>query len=95
MKAASYFETAFFVHDFPEAPDECIYRSKRYVTHPLTGNGYATQLIAPTVNGVLKENRIPYLQVAENKALAVGIYGRLDFKRRRKISFGILNGFSF
>jgi predicted GNAT family acetyltransferase len=58
------------------------------VTHPLhTGNGYATQLIAHTVNNILDENKMPYLHVAATNTGAIQLYQKLGFVTRRKMSF--------
>jgi len=58
------------------------------VTHPLfTGRGYAKQLVAYTVNQIFKQNKIPYLHVAEKNNSAIRLYEALGFKTRRKISF--------
>ncbi|HEX5653785.1 MAG TPA: GNAT family N-acetyltransferase [Chitinophagaceae bacterium] len=58
------------------------------VTHPAhTGKGYAKQLIAFTVNKIFRENKTPYLHVAETNTGAVRLYEKLGFKTRRKISF--------
>jgi len=58
------------------------------VTHPEnTGKGYAKQLIAYTVNKIFRENKTPYLHVAETNTGAINLYEKLGFKTRRKISF--------
>lgn len=58
------------------------------VTHPsYTGKGYAKQLIAYTTNKIFRENKIPYLHVAENNSGAINLYEKLGFIMRRKISF--------
>ncbi len=58
------------------------------VTHPgYTGKGYAKQLVAHVVNHVFKENKTPYLHVAENNTGAINLYHKLGFETRRKISF--------
>ncbi len=58
------------------------------VTHPLhTGNGYAKQLIANTVNNIFDQNKIPYLHVSETNTGAIKLYEKLGFVTRRKISF--------
>lgn len=58
------------------------------VTHPEhTGNGFASQLIAHTVNRILENNNIPFLHVAGRNTDAIRLYSRLNFKCRRKISF--------
>ena len=57
------------------------------VTHPShTGQGYASQLIAHTVNTIFTQNEIPYLHVVETNP-AVKLYEKLGFRIRRKISF--------
>ncbi len=58
------------------------------VTHPKhTGKGYAKQLIKQTTNQIFKENKIPYLHVAESNIGAIKLYEKLGFTTRRKISF--------
>lgn len=58
------------------------------VTHPdHTGKGYAKQLIAHCVNNIFSQNKIPYLHVVETNIAAIGLYKKLGFKTRRKISF--------
>ena len=58
------------------------------VTHPEhVGKGFAKQLIAHTVNKIFEEDRIPYLHVAETNISAIGLYEKLGFTTRRKISF--------
>lgn len=58
------------------------------VTHPeYTGQGYAKQLIAHTVNNIFVQNKIPYLHVAESNTGAIQLYQKLGFITRRKISF--------
>ncbi len=58
------------------------------VTHPYhTGKGYASQLIAHTINSIFNQNKIPYLHVAETNHGAIHVYQKLGFKLRRKISF--------
>ena len=58
------------------------------VTHPdHIGKGYAKQLVAYTSNNIFDEDKIPYLHVAENNITAIGLYEKLGFKRKRKISF--------
>ena len=58
------------------------------VTHPNhTGQGYAKQLIAHTVNTIFNRNIKPYLHVAENNIGAISLYEKLGFITRRKISF--------
>jgi GNAT superfamily N-acetyltransferase len=57
------------------------------VTHPLhTGNGYAKQLLAHTVNNIFDQNKIPYLHVSETNTAAIKLYEKLGFVTRRKIS---------
>lgn len=68
------------MHDFVEI--------SAIVTHPQhTGQGYAKQLIAHTVNNIFNQNKIPYLHVAESNLGAIRLYERLGFKVRRKMSF--------
>jgi predicted GNAT family acetyltransferase len=58
------------------------------VTHPdYTGQGYAKQLVAHTVNTIFNENKNPYLHVAETNIGAIALYEKLGFTTRRKISF--------
>lgn len=57
------------------------------VTHPdHTGQGYAKQLIAHTVNIIFDQNKIPYLHVVENNIGAIKLYEKLGFTTRRKMS---------
>ena len=58
------------------------------VTHPNhTGQGYAKQLIAHSVNKIFNQNKIPFLHVVENNTGAIKLYEKLGFTTRRKISF--------
>ena len=58
------------------------------VTHPAhTGKGYAKQLVAHTVNNIIRQDKIPYLHVAETNLPAIKLYERLGFTTRRMISF--------
>lgn len=58
------------------------------VTHPEhLGNGYAKQLIAYTSEKIFSQNKIPYLHVADTNKNAIGLYEKLGFWTRRKISF--------
>ena len=58
------------------------------VTHRgFTGKGFAKQLVAQTANKNFELNRVPYLHVAETNTSAVGLYEKLGFVIRRKISF--------
>jgi predicted GNAT family acetyltransferase len=58
------------------------------VTHPQhTGKGYAGQLVAHTVNNIFRQYKSPFLHVLENNAGAIGLYHKLGFENRRKISF--------
>ena len=58
------------------------------VTHPdHTGQGYAKQLIANTVNNIFHQTKIPYLHVLETNSGAIKLYEKLGFTTRRKISF--------
>ena len=58
------------------------------VTHPdYTGQGYAKQLIAHTVNNIFNKNNTAYLHVTETNIGAIKLYEKLGFATRRKISF--------
>lgn len=58
------------------------------VTHPdFTGKGFAKQLVAHAANKNFDYCRVPYLHVAETNTAAVGLYKKLGFATRRKISF--------
>ncbi len=58
------------------------------VTHPdYTGQGYAKQLVACTVNTIFSEKKVPYLHVAEGNTGAIQLYKKLGFTIRRKMSF--------
>ena len=58
------------------------------ITNPdQTGQGYAKQLIAHTVNNIIEQGKIPYLHVAETNIGAIKLYEKLGFQTRRKISF--------
>jgi len=58
------------------------------VTHPdHTGKGYAKQLVAHTSNQIFREDKTPYLHVAESNIGAIKLYEKLGFVTRRKISF--------
>lgn len=58
------------------------------VTHPdHTGQGYAKQLIAHTVNNISNQSKTPYLHVAETNVGAIKLYEKLGFATRRKMSF--------
>ena len=58
------------------------------VTHPdHTGKGYARQLMTYTIEKIFRENREPYLHVAESNQGAITLYEKLGFRTRRKISF--------
>ncbi len=58
------------------------------VTHlEYRGKGYAKQLIKHAVDQVFKENKIPYLHVAESNIGAIKVYEKLGFSTRRKINF--------
>ena len=51
-----------------------------------TGKGYASQLLAHTVDKIFSENKTPYLHVAETNTGASKLYEKLGFTIRRKIS---------
>jgi len=58
------------------------------VTHPEhSRKGYSKQLIAFATEKIFKENKIPYLHVADSNAVAISLYENLGFTERRKISF--------
>jgi ribosomal protein S18 acetylase RimI-like enzyme len=58
------------------------------ITHPdYAGNGYAEQLIAHTVNNIFKQDKIPFLHVAETNNGPIKLYEKLGFATRRKINF--------
>lgn len=58
------------------------------VTHPdHTGKGYAKQLAAHVSNRIFSQNKTPYLHVVETNRKALGLYKKLGFASRRKISF--------
>jgi GNAT superfamily N-acetyltransferase len=52
-----------------------------------TGKGYASSLVAHTVNEITREGRVPYLHVASGNKRAISLYEKLGFQFRRKISF--------
>lgn len=57
-------------------------------THPdFTGHGYAQQLVGQVVNKNLEEGKLPFLHVTATNERAVGVYRKLGFVERRKISF--------
>ena len=58
------------------------------VTHPShTGRGYAKQLVPHAANQILGRGKTPYLHVAESNMVAVNLYQKLGFSKRRSISF--------
>ena len=58
------------------------------VTHPEhTGKGYAKQLVAFVASQIVEEGKLPFLHVAEKNVGAIGLYEKLGFVTRRKISF--------
>ena len=58
------------------------------ITHPdHTGKGYAKQLVAFTTNRIFTQNKLPYLHVTETNTGAIGLYEKLGFTVRRKMSF--------
>ncbi len=58
------------------------------ITHPdYTGNGFAKQLIAYTVEIILKKGKIPFLHVDQTNLGPIKLYEKLGFTIRRKFSF--------
>lgn len=58
------------------------------VTHPEhSGKGYAKQLVAFVANQIAEEGKMPFLHVAEKNVGAIGLYEKLGFVTRRKMSF--------
>lgn len=58
------------------------------VTHPKhTGRGYAKQLIGHTSYEIFKQQKIPFLHVAESNVGAIKLYEKLGFVHRRNIRF--------
>ncbi len=58
------------------------------ITHPdYTGRGYAKQLIAHTVEGIFKQNKIPFLHVDQTNLGPIQLYKKLGFTIRRKFNF--------
>jgi len=58
------------------------------VTHPdYARKGYAQQLVAYTSNVIFQDNCYPYLHTASGNYKAIGVYRKLGFRLRRKISF--------
>ena len=58
------------------------------ITHPNhTGKGYAKQLIKHTSDQIFKDNKTPYLHVANINTNAIRLYNKLGFQTRRNISF--------
>jgi GNAT superfamily N-acetyltransferase len=55
--------------------------------HDHTGKGYAKQLLKHTCEKIFKEDKLPYLHVAETNIAAIKLYEKLGFTARRKISF--------
>lgn len=61
------------------------------VTHPdFTGRKYARHLITHLVNRNLAAGITPFLHVAQTNERAIGLYERLGFVTRRKISFWLI-----
>jgi ribosomal protein S18 acetylase RimI-like enzyme len=57
------------------------------ITHPEhTGKGYAKQLVAHTVDAILKQSKTPFLHVAEANVGAIKLYEKLGFTTRIKMS---------
>ncbi len=58
------------------------------ITHPdYTGNGFAKQLIAHTVEGIIKKGKTPILHVDQTNLGPIKLYKKLGFSIRRKFSF--------
>jgi len=58
------------------------------VTHPdFVGRGFAKQLVAHSVNKIFDQGKLPFLHVTESNVVAIGLYEKLGFRTRRKISF--------
>ena len=58
------------------------------ITHPdHTGKGHAKQLITYVVNAIFDQGKIPFLHVVESNTGAIGLYEKLGFTTRRKMSF--------
>jgi len=58
------------------------------VTHPEhSGKGYAKQLVSFVATQIVEEGKLPFLHVAEKNVSAIGLYEKLGFVTRRKISF--------
>lgn len=58
------------------------------VTHPLhLGKGYAKQLVAYVSKQIAEEGKLPFLHVAASNKGAIGLYEKLGFRFRTKISF--------
>lgn len=58
------------------------------VTHPeFTGRGYAKQLVAHCADKIYREGKTPFLHVTSNNESAIGLYKKLGFRFRRKMSF--------
>ncbi len=58
------------------------------VTHPdYTGKGLAKQLVAYVSNKVFTEGKTPFLHVTHNNLGAIGLYLKLGYVSRRKMSF--------
>ncbi len=57
------------------------------ITHPdHTGNGYAKQLVAQTVNKIISQNKTAFLHVAESNTGAIELYKKSGFHTRKQIS---------
>lgn len=58
------------------------------VTHPeYTGKGLAKQLVAYVSNKIFAEGKTPFLHVAQNNSGAIGLYLKLGYVLRKKMSF--------
>jgi predicted GNAT family acetyltransferase len=49
------------------------------------GNGYARELSSVLVNAILDQGDVPYLHVSPNNTVAISLYEKLGFKKRRDV----------